>query len=158
MGDAIKEHWQQLQSREQWMVVGCTVFVVISLLIFAVIKPMYGQLDLLEKRYQSDVRTLQWLGTAAEQIQQQRRSGNNGQGESLSTLVDASLPQFQLTMQRFQPSGKDKAQLWFENIPYKQLVAWLHYVESEKGVNIDAVSMNNEDASGRVSARVRLQR
>jgi general secretion pathway protein M len=119
---------------------------------------MYSQLELVEKRYQSDVRNLQWLGTAAEQIQLQRRTGIRGNGESLSTLVDASLPQYQLTMQRFQPSGKDKAQLWFENIPYQQLVAWLYYVESEKGVKIDAVSMNNEDASGRVSARVRLQR
>jgi general secretion pathway protein M len=154
----MREYWQGLASREQWMVLGCSVFVLISVVVFAVIKPMYSQLELVEKRYQSDVRNLQWLGTAAEQIQLQRRTGIRGNGESLSTLVDASLPQYQLTMQRFQPSGKDRAQLWFENIPYQQLVAWLYYVESEKGVKIDAVSMNNEDASGRVSARVRLQR
>ncbi|ROS01341.1 general secretion pathway protein M [Sinobacterium caligoides] len=154
----MQQYWKSLAVREQWMALGCSLFVLFAVLAFGVVKPLYSHLDSQQNRYQAALKDQQWLASAAEQIKSQRKGGSKTSTGSISSIVDGTLPKYKLKMQRYQPSGRNKAQLWFEEVPFNQLLEWMNHLETEQGLRIDAVSINNEQRKGFVSARIRLQR
>ena len=99
-----------------------------------------------------------WLETTAQTILAQRKHSSLSSGGSLSAVIDASLPQYQLAIERFQPSGNQQAQLWFDKVSFNQMLAWMHYIETEKGLMITSLSLNNEAEKGIVSARIRVKK
>jgi general secretion pathway protein M len=113
---------------------------------------------------ESQLATLEWMKKSAAEIQSLRsgqtsrniRAGN----EALLTLVDRTAKQNQLRkyIQRLRPQDNDEVQLWLERAPFDSLVQWLGLLVRQYAIDLDSISIERDEASGLVDARLTLMR
>jgi general secretion pathway protein M len=78
----------------------------------------------------------------------------------LLTLVDRTAKQNELSkyIQRLKPQDNDSVQLWLEKAPFDGLVLWLALLVRQYGIGLDSISIDRDEASGLVDARLTLLR
>jgi len=155
----VRAWFERLSRRDQLLLVPLGLASVAILLYLGVWSPVTEALARRQEANANAVAALDWMREAAREIKE-RRSGWQGgsSGESLSAMVDASLPQHELVMQRFQPVGDRAAQVWLEEAPVPQVIAWLAAVERGGGARVDNVSIVAADNAGQVKTRVRISK
>ena len=101
--------------------------------------------------------SLDWMQQAVADIKNAGAGGGVAdQALSISALVDTTLPNYSLVMQRYQPTGDDSAQLWLEDAPVSQVIAWLVAIERDYGMRLITVAITSADKQGFVKTRVRM--
>lgn len=155
----MKAWFERLGRRDQLLLVPLALALAGILLYLAVWAPLTRGVARYDAANANAVAALEWMSEAAQDIKA-RQSGWRGAvpGQSLSSLVDASLPQYELVMQRFQPVGERAAQVWLDEAPVPQVIAWLAAVERNGGVRLDNVSIVAADKAGQVKTRVRVSK
>jgi general secretion pathway protein M len=113
---------------------------------------------------ESQLATLEWMKKSAVEIRS-LRSGQTGSStrtsnEALLTLVDRTAKQSQLSkyIQRLKPQNNDSVQLWLEQAPFDNLVKWLGLLVRQYDIDLDSITIERDDASGLVDARLTLLR
>lgn len=156
----MKEWFNELERREQWIVIAGAVTVLLYVLYMSVLAPINDKIATLQLRNKGAAETLQVIQQGAQEINALRgaSSGGSGRGVSLSKMVDQSAAKFNIRVSRFQPSGNNEAQVWLEKVDFNQLIAWLDQMENGYGVAVSNVSMNSANNPGTVNARVRFRK
>jgi len=77
---------------------------------------------------------------------------------SLLALVDETAKQSGLgqAMQRVEPEGQDKVRIQLDNALFNDMSQWLEKLELTYNIHVDRISIDKEDRSGFVNARVTL--
>jgi general secretion pathway protein M len=153
--------WFQQQTRREQLMVLIAAGLVAWLLIYAVAwAPLTNSIQRNRVANIETRETLGWMRQAVVDIKQAGTgAGPNNTADapqSISSLVDTTLPNFQLVMQRYQPTGDDSAQLWLEDAPLAQVVAWLAAMERDFNMRLINVSIASSDKQGVVKTRVRM--
>jgi general secretion pathway protein M len=110
------------------------------------------------------VATLEWMKKSAAEIRSlrsgQTRKTSNASNQALLTLVDRTAKQNQLNkyIQRLKPQNNDSVQLWLEQAPFDSLVIWLGLLVSQYDIDLDSISIERDESSGLVDARLTLLR
>ena len=153
---SIKAWWHGLNIREQRLVLISAVCVSMFLLYSLAWLPLNDNLAKTEKTVASRQALLTWVtdNTARYQGMQANTGGAKSRG-SLSSIVNRTAEQQQLTITRLQPQG-DSLQVWIDSAPFNQLLLWLAGLENNDGIQVQAIDLTLGDNPGEVRVR-RLQ-
>ena len=113
---------------------------------------------------ESQLATLEWMKRSAVEVQSlrtgQTKRDTRTSNEALLTLVDRTAKQNQLSkyIQRLKPQDNDSVQLWVEQAPFDRLIQWLGLLLRQYAIDLDSISVERDESSGMVDARLTLLR
>ncbi len=153
---AIKTWWHTLALREQRLVIAMSSAVIIFLLYSLVWQPLNDNLVNTKKSIASRQALLLWVDENAARYQSAQSMGTNKPSTgSLSSIVNRTADQQQLTITRMQPQG-ELLQVWLDSVPFTQLLSWLEHLANKEGLQVQAIDLTKGDIEGEVRVR-RLQ-
>tara|TARA_R110001592_G_scaffold7317_2_gene41095 strand:+ start:10501 stop:10986 length:486 start_codon:yes stop_codon:yes gene_type:complete len=153
---AIKVWWQGLNLREQRLVLVMGSAFSIFLLYSLVWQPLNDNLANTKKRLASRQALLTWVVDNTARYQSIQSTGSNKQSSgSLSSIINRTANQQQLTITRMQPQG-EMLQVWLDSAPFTQLLFWLENLANNEGLQVQAIDLTKGDNPGEVRVR-RLQ-
>lgn len=153
---AIKAWWHGLVLREQRLVLGLGSAVIVFLLYVLVWQPLNNNLATTKKSLANRQALLTWVDeNTARYKSVQLLSGNKPSTGSLSSIVNRTANQQQLTITRMQPQG-ELLQVWLDSVPFTQLLFWLEHLANKEGLQVQAIDLTKGDNLGEVRVR-RLQ-
>lgn len=153
---SIKTWWQGLNLREQRLVLISAVCVSVFLLYSLLWVPLNESLEKTEKSVANRQALLTWVTENTARYQSiKSTTGSKKSSGSLSSIVNRTAEQQQLTITRLQPQG-DSLQVWIDSAPFNQLLLWLENLASNEGLQVQAIDLAQGDLPGEVRVR-RLQ-
>lgn len=105
-------------------------------------------------------KTSQWMQQAKHEITQMRGSvASGGAKTSLLVLVDSSARQSGLNnaVKRVEPEGNDKVRIQLEQAGFDDIAEWLEKLYRVNSVRVNSVSVDKQQGSGMVNARLTLE-
>ena len=115
--------------REQMLILGCGLAVVLYLLWLIVFVPIQNKRDLLLAANVASTQTLGRVQIAAAQIQQARNAGATASTDNISGLIDSTLRANGLAMSGFQPGANGEVRVRLDRAAYGPLMQWLYEIE-----------------------------
>lgn len=83
-----------------------------------------------------------------------------GRGVSLLAAVDQATKQGALgkAPERLQPEGEREVRVWFDDVPFDNLVRWIAELQARYGISVQTLDVEPQSAPGLVDARLSLTR
>lgn len=160
----MKDWWFSRSSQDR-MAITITACVVGLLLVYLFVwLPFNNKIITKRNQVESQMATLEWMEKSAKEVRslrsRQARSNTKVSNEALLTLVDRTAKQNQLSkyIQRLKPQDNDSVQLWLEQAPFDALVQWIGLLVRQYNIDLDAISIERDESSGMVDARLTLLR
>ncbi|HSX52579.1 MAG TPA: type II secretion system protein M [Cellvibrio sp.] len=144
--------------RDQMLILGCGLVVVLYLLWLMVLTPIQNKRDQLLAANVASTQTLGRVQIVAAQIQQSREAGATVSNDNLSSLVDSSLRANGLSMSGFQPGANGEARVRLDRAAYGPLMQWLYEIEFKQGITVSDLSIAATNDPGQVTVNLRLQK
>lgn len=144
--------------RDQMLILGCGIAVVLYLLWLMVLTPIQNKRDQLLAANVASTQTLGRVQIVAAQIQQSREAGATVSNDNLSSLVDSSLRANGLSMSGFQPGANGEARVRLDRAAYGPLMQWLYEIEFKQGITVSDLSIAATNDPGQVTVNLRLQK
>lgn len=159
----MKEWFSGLTQREQVMVQVAGLVTAIFVLYLLVLEPISSNYLKNKKNVSAATETLQWMRSAAEEIKSLHGGGLVSERpqskQFVLSVVDRSARKAGLAsvMKRVQPEGDSGVRVWFENAAFDELIKWLATVESEHGLSVNEINIDQTELTGLVNVRVFLE-
>ena len=161
--NALRAWLAGLEPRERRVLAAGAAALVILALYGLVWQPLSGGLGRLRTEVRAQTGTLQWMEGAAGEVQRLRSADRSEQGRlgghSLLAAVDQSAQAAGLSdaLKRVEPEGSDRVRVWMDDAAFDQLVGWLGTLQDKYGVQSTIISVQRQDAPGRVNVRMTLK-
>lgn len=158
----MKEWWHNLQPREQRILLGGAVALLLLMLYALVWDPYQQEMRRLRDAVSAKRLDLQTMQQAAIEIEALRRGGAGGAlpaGQSIMALVDGSSKQFSIGagIKRIQPEGERAVKVWAEQVPFDDLIRWLDDLQKKSGIAVHTISIERQEVAGLVNVRMELR-
>ena len=152
----MKAKWQQLNLREQRLVLAMSSVVLVFILYSLVWQPLNENILKTGAKLARQQSLLTWVSENTARYQQANKSGKSAKGNaSLSSIVNRTAKRSNIGITRMQPQGDD-IQVWIDEVSFTQLLQWLELLSNQEGLNVKAIDLNNVEQPGVVGVR-RLQ-
>lgn len=157
------EQFENLNARERYMVIAAAVIVGLFLLYVAIWLPAHARVERMEKSVQEQRQLLQWMKTASAEAVKLRTahniSGAPKTGSSLLALVDQTAKSRKLgpALKRIEPKGEGSVRVQLENAVFDDMITWLDSLQRSYGVTVDTVTLDKQDAPGKVTVNLILK-
>jgi len=151
----MKAKWQQLNAREQKMVLAMGSVVLVFLLYSLVWQPLNDNLAKTQAKLKRQQELLTWVNENTARYQQASKNKQSSRGGSLSSIVNRTAKRNGIAITRMQPQGND-IQVWIDEVSFTQLLQWLEQLTNNEGLTVKAIDLNNSKQAGVVGVR-RLQ-
>jgi general secretion pathway protein M len=149
----MKAWWQQLNGREQQLVLAMTVAVGFFVFYSVIWQPLNKSLADAQNKLTRQQQLLSWVQENTALYQQQKKSvGKSSFSGSISSVANSSARKFKLTVTRMQPQGED-LQVWIDSTPFTQLLFWLEHLANNEGLQVKAINLSQGDTVGEVNVR-----
>lgn len=156
--NALKARFRKLSPREQIIVFLLGLLLCWALFYSIAWSPLSEGITAYESSNEKSEETLDWMREATANLASSQAAPQAQANESISSLIDKTLPEYKLVMQRYQPTGDKAAQLWLEDAPLVQIIPWLAAMERDYGLRLVNVSVASSDKKGMVKTRVRVSK
>ena len=163
MISAIRNWFEQLNSREKLVVSVGTVVVTVALIVSLGIRPLYVNSARAAERVANKAALLARLEQAAARLGPGNRGSGTaieGAGQSMVVVVDRSARSLGLGqyLTRNQPDGNTGIRIRFEGAPFDDLIAWIAEVQTRYGMTTVSANFDQSGAPGRVNCSLVLDR
>ncbi|AWL10620.1 Type II secretion system protein M [Saliniradius amylolyticus] len=152
----ILQRYQQLNDREQRLVLSAAIILALLLFYYLVWAPLNQSIDRHQTLIDSRQSMLQWVKqnvARAEQLRGgQQQTSFRG---SLPQMVNHSASQANISIARMQPQG-DELQVWVDSAAFDKVLDWLHGLEQQGIVILDADFAETETSGFIRIRRLRL--
>ena len=158
----MKSWFLSLTQRERVMVQVASSVVTVFLLYLLVLDPISTNYSKNKKNVQAATETLEWMRNAASEVKRLRggrQLSERPQGKQfVLSMIDSSVRKVGLAavMKRVQPEGDSGVRVWFEAAAFDELIKWLATIESEHGLLVNEINVEQTDTVGLVNARILL--
>lgn len=153
---SIKLWWQELNLREQRLVLVMASVLVLFIFFYLIWQPLNERLATAEQKLSSRQALLAWVTDNTARYQNVKLKGgskkNNG---SLSSIINRTANQHQLTITRMHPQG-DSIQVWLDSASFTSLLFWFEHLANNENLKVQAIDLAQSDKQGEVRVR-RLQ-
>lgn len=159
----MKDWFLSLTQRERTLVQLAASVAVVFLLYLLIFDPISTSYSKNKKNVAAATETLEWMKTAAREINQLRGGGAVSERpkdkQMVLSLVDRSARKAGLSavMKRVQPEGDSGVRVWFENAAFDELIKWLATIESDHGLSVNEINVEQTESTGLVNVRVFLE-
>jgi general secretion pathway protein M len=144
--------------RDQMLILGCGLAVVLYLLWLMVLTPIQNKRDQLLAANIASTQTLGRVQIVAAQIQQSRNAGAADSNENINGMIDSTLRANGLSMTNLQPGANGEVRVRLDRAAYGPLMQWLYEIEFKQGVTVSDLSIAATNDPGQVSVNLRLQK
>ncbi|MEF1308712.1 type II secretion system protein M [Vibrio mytili] len=152
----VQTWWSSISQREQRLMLGCCVIVVIGILYWGLIQPVTQRAELAQSRIKSEKQLLVWVQDKANDITALRKSGGvTYSNQPLNQLISSSARRFKVELIRVQPRN-ESVQVWIKPVAFNQLVDWLRYLKEQQGIEVEFLDIDRTEQAGMVDVN-RLQ-
>ncbi|GHG03946.1 type II secretion system protein GspM [Thalassotalea marina] len=151
----MKQWWQNLQTREQQLVLVMLPFVVIFMFYQLIWSPLNEAIAAADKKLSRQQELATWVNTETARLKASTGGQAKGWTGSLSSAINRSARQRNITISRVQPQGSD-VQVWIDNIEFNRLLDWFSVLANEQGIYVKSVDLTQGNAAGEVVVK-RLQ-
>jgi general secretion pathway protein M len=151
----MKTWWQQLNIREQRLVVVMSFLISIFILYSLIWQPMTESIATSKLKIERQQKLLTLVQESTQRYQLAKRNGGKNSGESLSSIINRTSRVEQISITRMQPQGDD-LQVWIDEISFNQLLLWLEKLASRDGLQVKNIDLSKAEQQGVVRVR-RLQ-
>jgi len=151
----MKTWWQQLNLREQRLVIVMSALISVFILYSVIWQPMNESIAKSKAKIDRQQALLTWVQENTQRYQQAKRNGGGSSGESLSSIVNRTSRIEKITITRMQPQGDD-LQVWIDEISFNQLLSWLERLSVRDGLQVKSIDLSKAEQQGVVRVR-RLQ-
>jgi general secretion pathway protein M len=158
----MKAWFARQSARDRSVMLFGAALVAVSLLWAFVWFPLAQSRAALASQASSAEADLAWMRTVAPELTRLRASGAttglDRAGRSLLALADGTARDAGLggAMQRVEPVGSGRVNLWFEDVPFDALVGWLEGLQRQYGIDVDEFAVERAVDAGKVDARIGL--
>jgi len=158
----MKNWWNSLQSRERLFIGGGTALLMVFLIFWLGLRPLYDSANAVRQRVEDKTVLLADLRAAASEIAANPGSAATAivnTGESLVVIVDRTTRETGLAsaLKRNQPVGSNGIRVRFEDASFDQLMTWLGILHSRFGIQIESAAFEALEQRGRVQASLTLE-
>jgi general secretion pathway protein M len=132
--------------------------VVLGVLVFylAVWVPVYQVYETGQANRERQLELLRYLRSTETQARAAASGPASGaKGQALLPQISSSTQRFHITPNRLQPGGSDAVSVWFDAVSFNDLMRWLEQQASE-GIEVRQISIDRDEATGKVNARIIL--
>jgi general secretion pathway protein M len=151
----MKAWWQQLNTREQRLVIAMASVIGVFLLYSFIWQPLNENLAKAEKKLLRQQALLEWVGENTARYQQSAKNGSSRSNGSISSIVNRTAKRNTIVITRIQPQGDD-LQVWIDEVSFSQLLLWLEQLATQEQLQVKAIDLTRGDKTGAVRVR-RLQ-
>ena len=151
----MKTWWQQLNMREQRLVMAMSAVIGVFVLYGLIWQPLNESIATTKTKVERQQALLAWVAESTQRYQQAKRNGGKSTGASLSSIVNRTSRANNITITRMQPQGDD-LQVWIDEISFNQLLAWLEQLATRDNLQVKNIDLSLADQQGVVRVR-RLQ-
>jgi general secretion pathway protein M len=144
--------------REQMMILGCGLAVVIYLLWLVVLTPIQNKRDQMHAANTASTQTLGRVQIAAAQIQQARNAGASASNDNINGLLDTTLRANGLSMSNLVPGANGEVRVRLDRAAYEPLMQWLYELEFKQGITVSDLSIASTNDPGQVTVNLRLHK
>ena len=159
----MKDWFMKLSQRERNMVLSAASVVVLFLLYLLVWQPVANDYARTRQNVAMAEETITWMKSAAMEVKQLRGSGgamvSPQQGKQfLLGLIDKTAKASGLgpVLKRVQPEGDAGVKIWFEAASFDVLINWLDTIQSQHGLTVNEINVEQTDLPGLVNVRISL--
>jgi general secretion pathway protein M len=157
----MKEFWQQLNTRQQRLVVIAGLIVLGLVLFVWVWEPLAESRIAERERVSQQQALLDWLVAltpVAEQLQRESNRGTDLGGRSLLGLADATARAAGLagSLSRIEPAGEGQVRVWLDSADFVTTMGWLQQLSLQHPIEVSQLSIDRAQRSGQVNVRVTL--
>jgi len=154
----LRGRFDALEKREQTALLVLGSFLLLLVFYFAIWSPVYEFLEDSRVDHDRHLKLLTYLqSTEAEARAASGGSKKASSGRNLLTSVSRTAQTVGVSPSRMQPEGSGAVSVWFEAVPFTQLMLWLERLESQQGIVVRQISIDKRDEPGQVSARLVLR-
>jgi general secretion pathway protein M len=159
--EQFQQWWNARQPREKQILLVGAAFVVLFLFYGAIWKPIdkarhRAELDLEQSRVLANR-----LEAVAGDVEHNRGAGGAAATRSLPLLsaVDqaSKRPELGKAYDRIEPEGEREVKVWFSDVPFDALLAWLDVVQTQYGIVVSSAELERK-GDGVVNARLSMVR
>lgn len=160
----MKDWWENLQSREQNMVLLATIVVGIFLFYLIAWAPLVTARDNKRQQVENNQQLLSWMTVKSSEIKQLKLTNpnllNRDNKRSLLAIVDSLANQLGLraAIKRIEPDGPHNATIWIEEMNFDALIHLLGQLDKRSNVKVKQADVSKLDQPGVVKAKIVLRR
>lgn len=147
MIERIKPWWQSLALRERHLLTVGGGLLVVMILWYGLWSPLQQQIKNSELQVERQRQTLHWMQSKSSELRNLQATSATGVGAVLNGSVEATLyqsaRQFQLSIQRIQPQGKQFS-VDIANASFNQLLDWFLLLEQQYGISVTGIELTAE--------------
>jgi general secretion pathway protein M len=160
----LKQWFDSLPQKEQWMVSGTTALIIITLFYLVVWEPVHLGLRAEQKKQQSQQEILLWMQQAATEVNTQRASGNRAtvrdKNKPITLVIEQSIKNAGLrsSVKKIESSGNNSARVSLNEAPFNQVLVWLNTLATHDGINVVSANIERSNIAGRADARLTFER
>lgn len=142
--------WASLQQREQQLLTGAAVVLGIAIFYALIWQPLHQARIDQQLAAKGAAEQLQWLQSQLPKLSVATTS-SKPQG-SLTDVVSQTANTYQVQVSRMQPQN-EQLQLSLEDLPFAQLLRWLHDLQYQQGVTLVQLDIAQSEVPGQVRVR-----
>lgn len=159
----MRQWFDNLAPREQWMVGAAAVILTLMLYFLLLWEPLLKQSQRLDddlSQARELVAYMHQVEVEAKALGGQSRGAPRSSGRSLLAEVDSSSKRSGLgpSIKRIQPEDQTRVRLWLEDARFEVLMNWLYQLQSAQGIVLENGSFDRDNKAGTVKARLTLIR
>ena len=150
MKQQVLNWWAGLQTREQRLVTGAAIVLLIGIFYWLVWQPLHQGQTMAQQKVQAAQRQLAQLQQLVPQLQSATpavsRSG------SLAQVISNSARSGSISVSRMQPQN-EQLTLVLDDVSFERLLAWLHALQYQHGVKLVSLDVASAEKPGIVRVR-----
>lgn len=150
--------YDQLERRDRLALNGLSGFVVLLLIYALIWSPVNTYYNDGLQNHVRQLSILQYLRASEQQARSSlgKQSRIAVSGQSLLSTVSSSAQQSGIKPSRLQPEGNNGVSVTFSEVSFNSLIEWLERLQSQ-GFVVGRISIDRQEQSGRVNARITLR-
>lgn len=160
----VKQWYRSLPIKEQRLVLGAGVFVIITLFYLVIWEPIHLGLEAEKQKQQSQQEILLWMQKAAAEVQTLRGSGNRStirdKNKPTSLVIEQAVNNAGLkpSVSKIESSGTNGARVTLNEASFNQVLVWLNTLATYNGIYVVSANIERASKPGNANARLTFER
>lgn len=160
----IKQWFESLPQKEQWMVSGTGTLIFITLFYLIVWEPIHVGLQTEQQKQQSQQEIILWMQQAATEVKTLRASGSRGtirdKNKPTTLVIEQTIANAGLktSVKKIESSGKNGARVSLNDASFNQVLVWLNTLATHNGIQVVSANIERSNKPGKTNARLSFER
>jgi general secretion pathway protein M len=160
----LKQWFNALPQKEQWMVSATGMLIFVTLFYLVIWEPVHVGLQQEKQKQQSQNEILLWMQQAATEVNTLRASGGRSnirdKNKPTTLVIEQTINNAGLkaSVSKIESSGNNGARVTLNEAPFNQILVWLNTLASHNAIHVVSASIERGTKPGRANARLSFER